>query len=93
MQNQKLPLGVLGLAIVLLTVGELLVIPIGQSLLSELGSPLTALTTGLWYASLAAGVRLGALLGALYEQRHEASFFGGCAGLIVGGGNDEVVSE
>lgn len=83
--EQKAPLGALGLGIFILTVGELLVIPLGQSLIAELTpSSLTALTTGLWYGVLAAGIWFGGLIGALYEQRHEAVFFGGCAGLVLG---------
>lgn len=83
--SPKMPLGMLSLSIVLLTVGELLVIPMGQSLLSELApASLKALTTGLWYGALAAGVWLGGLMGVLYERWTAAAFFAGCAGLVLG---------
>lgn len=84
-ENHKLPLGILILAIVLLSVGELLVSPIGQSLLSELApASLSAFTNSLWYGAVAAGVWGGGLLGAFYERWSAAAFFGGCSGLVVG---------
>lgn len=82
--GDKVPLSWLGFSLLLLTIGELLVLPLGPSLLGELVSPwLSGLMTGLWYGAMALGFWVGGLVGALYSRWPAAAFFGLCGGVLA----------
>jgi POT family proton-dependent oligopeptide transporter len=76
-------------AYVLLTIGELLVLPITQALLVELApASRVGLASGLWFAALASGHGLAGLLGASWTILPHVYFFMGFAILVsaVGSG-------
>lgn len=82
--EDKVPLAWLALGLLLLTLGELLVLPLGPSLLGELVPPsLSGLMTGLWYGAMALGFWVGGLVGVLYSRWSAAAFFGLCAGVLA----------
>lgn len=67
-------------AYVLLTIGELLVLPITQALLVELApADRVGLASGFWFAALAGGHGLAGLLGATWTILPHQSFFMGFA--------------
>ncbi len=67
----------------LLTLGELLILPLTQSLLSELAPPAKAgLANGLWFAALAGGHWLAGELGRWWSTLPHEPFFAGSALLV-----------
>ena len=70
-----------GLTMALISTGELLVVPMMQSLLGQL-APRSAFTTAFLFVSMSVGYTLGGWLGTLYERLPVAVFWGVCAGLV-----------
>jgi dipeptide/tripeptide permease len=70
-----------GLAIALISTGELLVVPMMQSLLGQL-APRSAFTTAFLFVAMSVGYTLGGWLGTLYERLPVAMFWGVCVGLV-----------
>jgi POT family proton-dependent oligopeptide transporter len=69
-----------GLAIALISTGELLVVPMMQSLLGQL-APRSAFTTAFLFVSMSVGYTLGGWVGTMYERLSAVVFWGVCAGL------------
>ncbi len=69
-----------GLSLALISTGELLVVPMMQSLLGQL-TPRSAFTTAFLFVSMSVGYTLGGRLGTLYERLSAVVFWGVCAGL------------
>ncbi len=70
-------------AYLLLTLGELLVLPLTQALLAELvPAGRAGLASGLWFAALAGGHSLAGVLGACWTILPHESFFAGIAILV-----------
>lgn len=81
--REKVPLAWLTFSLFLLTVGELLVVPLAQSLVGKLTpAALTGLTTGLWYGAMATGCWIGGFLGTVYDRWSNAAFFGLCSAVV-----------
>jgi POT family proton-dependent oligopeptide transporter len=70
-----------GLTMALISTGELLVVPMMQSLLGQL-APRSAFTTAFLFVSMSVGYTLGGWLGSMYERLPVAVFWGVCAGLV-----------
>ena len=70
-----------GLAIALISTGELLVVPMTQSLLGQL-APRSAFTTAFLFVAMSIGYTLGGWVGTLYERLPAVVFWGVCAGLV-----------
>jgi POT family proton-dependent oligopeptide transporter len=70
-----------GLALALISTGELLVVPMMQSLLGQL-APRSAFTTAFLFVSMSVGYTLGGWLGTLYGRLSLVVFWGVCAGLV-----------
>ncbi len=69
---------------VLLTIGELMVIPVGLSLVSALApARLAAMAMGAWYIAKFAGSLLSGVMGMYWGQIPAASFFGLSAGAVL----------
>jgi POT family proton-dependent oligopeptide transporter len=68
------------LALVLISTGELLVVPMMQSLLGQL-APRSVVTTAFLFVAMSVGYTLGGWVGTLYGRLSMAVFFGACAGL------------
>ena len=70
-----------GVSLALISTGELLVVPMMQSLLGQL-APRSAFTTAFLFVSMSVGYTLGGWVGTLYERLPVAVFWGVCAGLV-----------
>lgn len=70
----------LGLTMALISTGELLVVPMMQSLLGQL-APRSAFTTAFLFFAMSIGYTLGGWVGTLYERLSAVVFWGVCAGL------------
>ncbi|MFD7922084.1 peptide MFS transporter [Streptomyces sp. NPDC059740] len=71
----------------LVTVGEILLSPVGLSLTTRVApAAFVTRTTGLWLASNAAGQGVSAQIVRFYDRAHAPAYFGvvGCACLLVG---------
>ncbi len=71
-----------GLSLALISTGELLVVPMMQSLLGQL-APRSAFTTAFLFVAMSIGYTLGGWVGTLYERLSGVVFFGVCAGLAI----------
>lgn len=71
-----------GLAIALISTGELLVVPMMQSLLGQL-APRSAFTTAFLFVAMSIGYTLGGWLGSMYERQSAVVFWGVCGGLVL----------
>ena len=69
-----------GLSLALISTGELLVVPMMQSLLGQL-APRSAFTTAFLFVAMSVGYTLGGWLGTLYERLSAVVFWGVCVGL------------
>jgi POT family proton-dependent oligopeptide transporter len=79
--DHKVAFNWLGLTMALISTGELLVVPMMQSLLGQL-APRSAFTTAFLFVSMSVGYTLGGWLGTLYERLPVAMFWGVCVGLV-----------
>ena len=70
-----------GLTMALISTGELLVVPMMQSLLGKL-APRSAFTTAFLFVAMSIGYTLGGWVGTLYERLSAVVFWGVCAGLV-----------
>ncbi len=70
-----------GLSLALISTGELLVVPMMQSLLGQL-APRSAFTTAFLFVAMSIGYTLGGWLGSMYERQSAVVFWGVCAGLV-----------
>ena len=68
------------LVLALISTGELLVVPMMQSLLGQL-APRSAFTTAFLFVAMSVGYTLGGWLGTLYERLSAVVFWGVCVGL------------
>ena len=69
-----------GLSLAPISTGELLVVPMMQSLLGQL-APRSAFTTAFLFVAMSIGYTLGGWVGTLYERLSAVVFWGVCAGL------------
>lgn len=79
--NHKVAFIWFGVALALISTGELLVVPMMQSLLGQL-APRSAFTTAFLFVSMSVGYTLGGWVGTLYERLSAVVFWGVCAGLV-----------
>lgn len=79
--DHKVAFNWLGLTMALISTGELLVVPMMQSLLGQL-APRSAFTTAFLFVAMSVGYTLGGWLGTLYERLPVAMFWGVCVGLV-----------
>ena len=70
-----------GLTMALISTGELLVVPMMQSLLGKL-APRSAFTTAFLFVDMSIGYTLSGWVGTLYERLSAVVFWGVCAGLV-----------
>ncbi|MFO0580079.1 MAG: MFS transporter [Polyangia bacterium] len=81
----RVGLGWLGCCYVLLTLGELLLAPMGLALVTRLSPPQkTSRLVALWFVATAAGNELAGLLGFLWTRWPHHRYFGGLALLSLG---------
>ena len=73
---------------VLLTIGELMVIPVGLTLVSALApARMAAMAMGAWYIAKFVGSVMAGIMGAYWERVPATSFFGlGAASVLLGAG-------
>lgn len=71
----------LGLTMALISTGELLVVPMMQSLLGQL-APRSAFTTAFLFVAMSIGYTLGGWVGTMYERLSAVVFWGVCVGLV-----------
>lgn len=79
--DQKVAFIWLGLTMALISTGELLVVPMMQSLLGQL-APRLAFTTAFLFVAMSIGYTLGGWVGTMYERLSGVVFWGVCAGLV-----------
>ena len=79
--DRKVAFSWFGLSLALISTGELLVVPMMQSLLGQL-APRSAFTTAFLFVAMSIGYTLGGWVGTLYERLPAVVFWGVCAGLV-----------
>ncbi|MBL8635459.1 MAG: MFS transporter [Myxococcales bacterium] len=78
--DQKVAFIWLGLSLALMSTGELLVVPMMQSLVGQL-APKSAFTTAFLFVAMSAGYTCGGWVGTLYERLSAVGFWGVCTGM------------
>ncbi|MDQ4012079.1 MAG: peptide MFS transporter [Actinomycetota bacterium] len=82
------PLFAVAVIVLVFTIGELLISPVGLSLATKISPGVfRSQTVALYFLSIALGTALSGSLAGFYSPQHEASYFGslGVAAIVVGG--------